>query len=515
MIVSFVRIKYFLSWTTLTIVIGVTGLISCNQLAQSNDRPLSKPNIIFIYADDLGSGLLGFNGQKIIKTPNIDKLAAQGISFDYNYGCSFCLPARASLLTGLHDAHKNAWNHVNGGTWIDYREGKYSFQEVADKVDSLHLPIPDGEVFLPQLLKKAGYYTAQVGKLEWGFATTPNRLERHGWDHHFGYYDHKNAHGFYPRSLFRNGKEVFFDGNTSADSKTPGPSYSQNLFLNEILGLIRKKKGHEPFFIYHPSQIPHGDVMIPEIHPDFAAIDSLTQTQKEYASMVKLLDDHVGIIMNELVVQGIENNTVVIFSVDNGHEIYYEPDHRLSYDEDKGLLSDKYDSEEDKDVFNGNNNLSGKKFSTWEGGIRVPLIIKWPGKIKPGSKTSLLVANYDLMPTLADISGIKMPEGKDGISYLPTLLDKPDQQVAHDFIIARGAVRYASQSGAALVTGDGWKLRYFEGEEVYMLHDLNSDPKEDHDLSLEYPNKLVELKEMFEKEFNSRRRDINTNKLTP
>lgn len=367
---------------------------------------------------------------------------------------------------------------------------------------------------MSQLLKKAGYYTAQVGKLEWGFATTPNRLKRHGWDYHFGYYDHKCCHGYYPNSLFRNGKEVFFEGNTSADGKSKGPYYSQELFLKDILEFIRNHRKHEPFFLYHPTQIPHGDVMIPKIHPDFINNERLTQTQKEYASMVKMLDDHVGIIMNELEAQDIADNTIVIFSVDNGHEIYYELNHQKCYDKSKSILSDKFDTERDGDVLNGNGNLSGKKFSTWEGGIRVPLIIKWPGKIKPGSTTSLLVANYDLMPTLADIAGVEMPRGKDGISYLPTLLDKSEQQKKHNFIIGRGAVRYTSHKGAALITRDGWKLRYFEGDEVYMLHDLASDPKEDHDLALQYPEKLKELRNMFEKEYNSPRRDINSDLLS-
>ncbi len=445
-------------------------MISCNPSKEREDSIAGKPNIIFIYADDLGRGLLGVNGQKVIETPNIDKLAEQRISFKNSYGCAYCLPSRASLLTGLHDCHSNGWNYVPGGIWIDYRDGKYSYQEVVDSIDKSHFPIPDEELFLPQLLKKAGYY---------------------------------------PRSLFRNGKEVFFEGNTSADGKTKGPYYSQELFLKDILEFIRKQPKHEPFFLYHPSQIPHGDVMIPEIHPDFMNDERLTKTQKEYASMVKMLDDQVGIIMNELEVQGIADNTIVIFSVDNGHDVYYELDHQKCYDKSKSILSDKFDTERDGDVFNGNGNLSGKKFSTWEGGLRVPLIIKWPGKIKPGSTTSLLVSNYDLMPTLAELTGVEMPGGKDGLSYLPALLGKPDQQKKHNYILYRGKVRYARRQGAALITADGWKLRYFERDEVYMLHDLASDPKEDHDLALQYPEKLDELKNMFEKEYNSPRRDIN------
>lgn len=475
--------------------------------SQKQKEQASNPNIIFIYADDLGRGLLGVNGQQIIKTPNIDKLAGQGMSFTNSYGTSYCQPARASLLTGLHDAHSNGWAKVKGRIWIDYRAEKIGYQEVIDSVEKQHYPIPDKEVLLPQILKKAGYFTAQVGKLDWGFATTPGRLNRHGWDYHFGYYDHAHCHGFYPMSLFRNGKEVFFEGNTSPDAKTTGKHYSQNLFLDDILKLIRKHK-KEPFFLYHPTQLPHGDIMIPEIHPDFINDDRLNTVEKEYASMVKMLDDHVGIIMEELDKQGIAENTIVIFSVDNGHEIYYQrdPDPEYCYDKDKGILSDKVSTDKCGDVFDGNGGLSGKKFSTWEGGLRVPLIIKWNGKITEGSVSNRYVCNYDLMPTLAEIVGAKMPKGKDGVSYLPTLLGKPNPN-EREFYIAKGSVRYTGHKGATLITKDGWKLRYFEKQEIYRLHNLNNDQAENVDLSEQYPEKFAELKSMFISEFNSPRRD--------
>ena len=481
---------------------------SCQNSKDPENVSFTQPNIIFIYADDLGRGLLSRNGQQIIKTPNIDLLAEEGMYFRNAYGNSYCLPARASLLTGLHDCHASAWNYVSGGIWIDYREGKFSFKEVVDSVNHLHGTIPEQEVFLPQLLQDAGYYTAQIGKLEWGFSTTPDRLERHGWDYHFGYYDHKNCHGFYPKSLFRNGKEVFFEGNTSSDSKTKGPHYSQELFLADILDFIRNYAEDQPFFLYHPSQIPHGDIMIPQIHPDFIENDTLTHTQKEYASMVKMLDDHVGIILSELDKQGIDDNTMVIFSVDNGHEVYYELKHQKVYDESKSILSDKFDTNRDGDIFDGNGGLSGKKFSFWEGGIRVPLIVRWPGKVEPGSNTNLLVANYDLLPTLADIAKTETPSGKDGISYLPTLLGKSEMQNEHDYIINQGGVRYTSHQGAGLITNDGWKLRYFAGNDIYRLHNLKVDPKENQDISIEFPGKLKQLKEIFHHEYNSSRRDI-------
>ncbi len=474
--------------------------------SQKQKEQASKPNIIFIYADDLGRGLLGVNGQQIIKTPHIDNLAERGMLFPNCHGTSYCQPARASLLTGLHDAHSNGWAKVKGKIWVDYRAGDISYQEVIDSVERQHYPIPDNEVFLPQMLHDAGYFTAQVGKLEWGFATTPNRLKRHGWDYHFGYYDHGHCHGYYPMSLFRNGEEVFFEGNTSPDAKTPGKHYSQNLFLDDILKLIRRHK-NEPFFIYHPTQIPHGDIMIPEIHHDFINDDRLNNDEKEYASMVKMLDDHVGIIMEELEKQGIAENTIVIFSVDNGHETYYIRDNKYCYDKDKGILSDKVSTKKCGDVFDGNGGLSGKKFSTWEGGLRVPLIIKWNGKIAEGSVSNRYVCNYDLMPTLAEIVGGEMPEGKDGVSYLPTLLGSPNP-IERDFYIARGLVRHTGHHGATLITKDGWKLRYFVEDETFRLHNLNNDPTEDVDLSDQYPEKLEELKSMFISEFNSPRRDI-------
>lgn len=485
-------------------------VISCGHKTEPKDLGQKRPNILFIYADDLGSGLLGVNGQEIIKTPHIDKLALEGMRFTRSYSSSYCLPARASLLTGLHDSHANAWRYVAGGIWIDYRDGKLSYQQVVDSVNRAHGEIPDEEVFLPQLLKESGYYTAQVGKLEWGFSTTPDRLIRHGWDYHFGYYDHQDCHGYYPKSLFRNGEEVFIEGNHSSNSKEPGSTYSQELFIEDMVDFIRNYSSDEPFFLYHPSQIPHGDIMIPQIHPDFIDNEQLTLTQKEYASMVKMLDDHVGILLDELVKKGIDDNTVVIFSVDNGHEIYYELAHQKVYDESKSMLSDKFDSERDGDVFNGNQNLSGKKFSFWEGGIKVPLFVRWPGVVEPGSTSDLLVANYDLMPTLAEIAGAEMPAGKDGISYLPTLKGESAAQMEHDFVINKGYVRYAPHRGASLISNDGWKLRYFEGSETYMLHELTSDPKENIDLALEFPEKLEELKQLFHSEYNSPRRDIRS-----
>jgi len=475
----------------LSLVIPLVGLFTgiCAQEKQ-------LPNIIYILADDLGRGLISANGQDIISTPNIDRLAVEGMQFTHAYSQAYCLPSRASLLTGLHDCHSNGWSEVKGGDWILYVEEKITFDEVINKINKAHFKIPDEEVFLPQLLQQAGYTTAQVGKLEWGFSTTPYRLKRHGWDYHFGYYDHRMCHGFYPRMLFENGKEIWYKGNPSADAKTKGSHYSQEIFLEKMLAFLRAQADiKKPFFLYHPSQIPHGDIMIPEIHVDFINDERLTTNQKTYASMVKMLDDHIGVLLDELEKLNMSNNTIVIFSSDNGHEIYYELSHQKCYS-GNGIDSDRFDTEIDGDVFNGNWNLTGKKFSMWEGGTRIPLIVKWPGETKSGSQSNLLVALYDLMPTLAEIAGVSMPEGKDGVSFAPTL--KGLSQVEHDFVISKGRVRDTKHYGAALVTKDGWKLRYIleksgndiPDKEVYQLYMLDEDPKEKVNLASKLPVKL-------------------------
>ncbi|MDT0551853.1 sulfatase-like hydrolase/transferase [Urechidicola vernalis] len=470
----------------------------------------SSPNVILIYADDLGRGLLSHEGQKIIQTPNIDKLAETGVRFESAYGGMFCSPARASLLTGYHDLHTDKWEISRAGLYSDITRDKYTREQVENAYDKQATPVPENEVFLPEVFKQAGYVTAQVGKLDWGFATTHKQLKRHGWDYYYGYYDHQRCHGFYPPFLFENGEMVMIEGNTRADcgktaewDKNGGyedrwnmegkKQYSQNLFLDKMIGFLRKNKDSS-FFLYHPTQLPHGPSSIPEIHPDFKSNNELTEIEKTYASMVKMLDDHVGILVEELKTLGLYENTIIVFSGDNGHEIYYPSEDKIN----KPMLNmqtgknfdnvhTKYYSELVGDVFNGNDGMAGMKRDNWEGAVRVPLIYNWPGKLEEGKTIHTKVANYDMMNTFADLLNVDLSNEKDGLSYLPELLGEKSGKV-HDFIV------YSSFQGPALVTQDGWKLRYYGPKDIYQLYYLPDDYREDMELSENHPEKLERLK---------------------
>ncbi|MYI68509.1 MAG: sulfatase-like hydrolase/transferase, partial [Boseongicola sp. SB0673_bin_14] len=354
-----------------------------------------------------------------------------------------------------------------------------------------------------------GYTTGQIGKLEWGFATTAERIRRHGWQYHYGYYDHQRCHGFYPPFLFENGQLINIHGNTHADcGKHPNSEsaenmeirrnrqgkavYSQDIFNDKIIEFLRTHRD-EPFFLYHPSQLPHGPISIPEIHPALKQSSELTPFEKEYASMILKLDETVGIILDELERLGIDDRTMIVFSSDNGHEVYYRQEGRTTgrqADLEGNQLDDittKFYSETCGDVFNGNDGMGGLKFSSWEGGTRIPYMVRFPGKVTPGSLSDHTLTNYDLMPTLADFIGTEMPEDKDGVSFLPTLLERHEDQQHHEWII------YASRLGPALVTAEGWKLRYINRTDSFQLYHLPNDYREENDLSTDHPDLVTRL----------------------
>jgi arylsulfatase A-like enzyme len=472
-----------------------------------------RPNVVFIYADDLGRGLLSFEGQSIIRTPHIDSLAASGISFQRVYGCMLSAPARASLLTGFLDCHPGNWQITDGGIYKEISTGTKTGERIQSVLDSVLDDPPAHEVFLPQVFKKAGYVTGEVGKLEWGFSSSIAQMERHGWDYYYGYLDHVRCHGFYPPFLWENGKMVDIPGNTRADcgksrepeseaafrerwNMTGKTTYSEDLFMGKILSFLRENKDTS-FFLYFPTQLPHGPVSIPRIHPDFANDNRLTSIEKEYASMVKRLDDDVGTIVDELRKLGLAENTIVIFSADNGHEIYYSMKGRcekpyrnmitgLLYDN----VTDKFYSETGGDVFDGNDGMAGLKRSNWEGGVRVPLVVSWPGTIRPRVEGNALVSNADWLPTFADMFNIDQPEAVDGKSFLK-ILEGDTAATVH------GNIVYSSFMGPAIVTKDGWKLRYYIQKDVFQLYDLTKDYREENNLIDRYPGRAGKLKSLL------------------
>ncbi|WP_346237123.1 sulfatase-like hydrolase/transferase [Niabella insulamsoli] len=483
--------------------------------AQPRKHSTEKPNVIFIMADDLGEGMLSYYGQKYFTTPHIDRLAKQGVVFENAYSSAYCAPSRATFLTGYNDCREGKYVLTAAGIYRRTATGEISDLQAQEAVNRAIGNEPEVQ-YLPQLFKAAGYVTGQIGKLDYGFATTEKQLDHHGWDYHYGYYDHQQCHGFYPMFLHENGKRIAIPGNTDPDAGKTGEwgsdslqekgrwdmngkqVYSQDLFLQKILAFIRDHQ-HQPFFLYHPTQLPHGPVAIPAIHPELAFRKDLTDIEKAYASMVKRLDDDLGVIQHELERLGMAENTILIFSADNGHELYTAYKGRVTKanrdirtDAPLDNISTKYFSETGGDIFDGNHGMAGLKRSNWNGGVKVPLFVSWPGHFKQGFTSDKLVTNYDFLATMAELLKVSIHEKKDGLSYLSTLQQKKTAREQHHESIA-----FASFMGPALITSDGWKLRYFAPKKIFQLYYLPDDYKEQQNKAAQYPEKLNELKKQL------------------
>ena len=468
------------------------------------------PNVVYIYADDLGRGMLSCYGQKLIETPNIDRIAAEGIRFTNSYGCVFCAPARASLLLGRHDCHAGYWSITTAGVYPALSTGEVSYEDLRETINNTGIQAGENDVFLPELFQQAGYVTGQVGKLEWGFATTPERIARHGWDYHYGYYDHVRCHGFYPPFLFEDGERIDIPGNTHPDcAKHPQAEspenhairwdmtgkavYSQDLFDEKVLQFIRDHQD-EPFFLYHPSQLPHGPVSISEIAEEVRDHPELTQFDQEYASMILRSDRTVGLILDELDALGLADNTMVCFSSDNGHQVYCQQPGRtggVAQTADGSRIDNvttKFYSALCGDVFDGNDGMAGLKTTNWEGGARIPFLIRWPGIVEPGAVSDHMFANYDLFATFAEMLRASVPTEKDSVSLLPTIEGRTADQDQHGYVV------YSSFThGPSLVNQDGWKLRRINHLDLFQLYYLPDDYREECDLAGEHPERVREL----------------------
>lgn len=482
------------------------------------------PNVILILADDLGPGLIGAYGQKIIETPHIDQLIREGMSFNNYYTPVLCAPARWSLLTGMHDGRVGGWAHTTSGIDKAMSNGRLSQAEYdaqLAKIQSESTVIPDHEVFTAQIAQSAGYITAQFGKLDQGFTTWNERVRRFGWDYHFGYYDHSCAHGFYPPYLWKNGEKVFFEGNDSPDCGkfggddqmavgSEGAVYSQNVLIEDLLRFIDENADRK-FFVYHPTQLPHGPVAIPELHPDYAENPNLTLSEKKYASMVRMLDSHVGLIMAKLKERGLDDNTIVFFSSDNGHELYYGPKRLFKQQIDtNGNPTDldgyKWRTSEQGDVFDGAGGRAGKKRTPYQGGTQGVMVARWPGQIPAGVSTEWLAAHYDFMATLGEIVGVDTPKGKDSRSFLPALVSGSIGST-RPYVVVNN--RFDQMGRTALITKDGLKLIEIDREtDDYQLYDLTIDNEERNDLSASNPETVEALKKILLAELDSDRPDL-------
>jgi len=457
---------------TLCLVISTLAILLPACKPGSKDSGIaepSKPNIIFILADDLGYGDLGCYGQEKIKTPNLDKLASQGITFTQHYaGSTVCAPSRASLMTGYHTGHT-----VVRGNREMKPEGQYH--------------MPDSTVTVAELLKDAGYVTGAMGKWGLGGPGSTGDPVNQGFDLFFGYNCQREAHFFYPEHLWRNTEKVTLHENTDAKKEI----YSHDLIAEEALNFIKGNKD-KPFFLYIPFTIPHAELAVPENslneykgkfpeEPFPGAHYGAQEFPKAaYAGMVSRMDADIGRIMELLDELNLSENTLVIFTSDNG------PHH---------------EGGNDPDFFDSNGPLRGIKRDLYEGGIRVPFIARWTGKIKPGTETGHISAFWDLLPTACEIAGTEAPENIDGISYLPAMLGQ--EQVVHDYLYWE----FIEQGGKQAVRKGDWKAVRLNvkknPESPIELYDLSSDTEEEHNIADKNPEivKMMEdimLKARFE-----------------
>ncbi|MEA2063677.1 MAG: arylsulfatase [Gemmatimonadota bacterium] len=450
-------------------VIATGALLGSSLSCAGKQRAARKPNIIFIMADDLGYGDLGCYGQREIRTPNLDALAAAGMRFTDHYaGSTVCAPSRCCLMTGLHTGH--AWIRGN-------REAKPMGQE----------PLPEGTVTVAGLLKQAGYTTGLIGKWGLGGPGSEGTPNKQGFDYFFGYLCQRHAHNSYPEFLFRNDERVPLEGNRLPEPKRPDGAgvaeekvrHSHDLFTTEALGFIERNRDR-PFFLYLPYTIPHanneaGDqgMEVPTDAP-YTGRD-WPQQQKNHAAMITRLDSDVGRIMAQLKKLGINEDTVVVFTSDNGP-------HR--------------EGGADPEFFDSNGPLRGIKRDLYEGGIRVPMIARWPGHIAPGTVSDHVSAFWDFLPTAAGIAGLDVPAGSDGLSFLPTLLGTPGQ-CGHEYLYWEFHYSGSRASKQAVRFGQ-WKAVRLSPSATIELYDLETDLGEQCDVAGAHPEIVARAGEMIE-----------------
>jgi len=455
-------------------VISILGLIfwaaGCHandghQAADSTSSSTARPNIIFIMADDLGYGHLGSYGQVDIETPELDQLARDGLRYTQAYaGSTVCAPSRSVLMTGQHTGHTTV-----RGNWGP---------------DGERIPLKDEDITVAEILKSAGYTTGMIGKWGLGEPGTSGLPNRQGFDHWFGFLNQHKAHKFYPEYVWRNDRMVYLDENETGQRET----YVQDLFIEETLQFIRDNKDG-PFFLYLPSTLPHTELAAREemvekyrgkfeevVHPAELGRPAVPEAKATFAGMISTLDHDVGRIMVELVEQGIAENTIVIFTSDNGAA------------NEHGAVAE---------YFNGSGPLRGIKRDLYEGGIRVPMIVSWPGTIPAGQvDDSSQVTFWDVLPTLAELGGAEVPAdlALDGISIAPSLLHGAtvgnDRPLYWEFRLKpHTGLMQAARWGS-------WKAVRLSEDAALEIYNLDEDIGETRDVAAEHPE-LVEKFEAF------------------
>lgn len=466
----------------------VVALVSCAQgkkevapkQKQQDIVKNKKPNIIYILADDMGIGDIEPYGQTYIKTPNLDKMASNGIKFTQHYsGSAVCAPSRSTLMTGQHTGH----TPIRGNR--QYKDGEDG-----------QVPLPASSETLVEMLKDRGYVTGMFGKWGLGFGTgDPNNQ---GFDEFYGYNCQVLAHRYYPPYLNHNQEIDSLEGNDWVNKVTYAPDKIQEHGLKFI-----EDNKDKPFFAYIPMNLPHAEIISPNdsifkmydgkfkeepytednkytsdygpnlVPREYAPVDKPLAT---YASMVTRIDTYVGQIIDKVNELGIAGNTIIMFSSDNGPSP---------------------EGGSNPDFFKSNAEFRGYKRDLYEGGIRAPFLVVWPSKIKPGSVSDHISTFWDVLPTIADITGAKKPDNIDGISFLPTLLSKGKQE-KHEYLYWEFNIR----KGRKAVRKGNWKGVWYKvnaakpGE--FELYNLAEDIRELNNVAENYPEIVSELKKIMQ-----------------
>lgn len=497
-------------------------MISCTSQEKektSKKQEESKPNVIYILADDLGYGEVGAYGQTKIETPNIDNLAKEGMLFTQHYtGAPVCAPARSVLLTGKHMGH----SYIRGNDeWASRGEkgDVWNYKKVIqDSTLEGQRPLPKETITIAKLLKKSGYKTGMIGKWGLGAPQTESIPTKMGFDYFFGYNCQRQAHTYNPVHLYENEKRYRLNN----DTISPGmalkkgedpyaietykrynqPVYSSTVSFEKLMGFVEENK-NVPFFLYWASPIPHLPLQAPKKWVDhyvnkFGDEEPYYFVEGEkkgsyfptryphatYAAMVSYLDENIGKLVDYLKKEGLYDNTLIVFTSDNG------PSYIGGTDSPWFKSGGPFDSEYGR----------GKGF-LYEGGIRVPMIATWPAKIKKGTKTDHISAFWDVMPTLTDVIGTNSPEDADGISFYNTLTETGKQQ-KHDYLYWE----YPEYGGQSAVRLGKWKIVWKDikkGNKKIELYNLEEDIAEHKDVAESHPEIVEKLFEIIKREHST------------
>jgi arylsulfatase A-like enzyme len=445
------RLHSWHSWSLLLLLIFASSAVKAAE-------PAKKPNIVFILADDLGIGDVGCYGQKKIRTPNIDRLAKEGVRFTQAYaGSTVCAPSRCALMTGLHTGHCRTRGNGGGGG------------------PRMNVPLTADDVCVAEVLKKAGYATALVGKWGLGEADSTGVPTRKGFDHFFGYLNQHHAHDYYPDYLWRDASRVMLKNVPSKVENVAEKAveYTPDLMREDALAFLTAHKG-KPFFLDFASTLPHANNEKTratgegnEVPSDAPYTDEKwPQAEKNKAAMITRLDADVGALLDKLKELGLEDDTLVLFTSDNGP-------HK--------------EGGNDPAFFNSSGPHRGIKRSLTDGGIRVPAIARWPGVVKAGTTSDHVWAFWDFLPTACDLAGVETPKGLDGISILPTLTGQ-GKQAEHAFLY------WEFHEGGSIqaVRHKQWKAIRPLGKPL-QLYDVAADPGEKDEVAAKHPAVVADI----------------------